>query len=189
MLVSSHLMSRDGPDRADHPLVIGKAASDLPIPARTSSCGPVPSIVRCTSAALRRPNPRPLLGGLHRPDRERFPGGDRTHGRPGRRDRLRRHRDHRDGQRRGGKAGRRPWCIALVRAHPCPGLAGGGVHGTDPETAWSTRRPPGRPDDRRHDRRTGLDRPGRPSAQATFGDVRRSEVDQVPARSDRRLGR
>ena len=46
-------------------------------------------------------------------------------------DRPRRHRDHRDGQRRGGEAGRRPWHCP-VRAHPRPGFAGGGVHGTDP---------------------------------------------------------
>jgi ABC-2 type transport system ATP-binding protein len=31
---------------------------------------------------------------------------------------------------RGGRAGRRPW-HRPVRAHPRPGLAGGGVHGTD----------------------------------------------------------
>src|SRR6202034_105745 len=39
-------------------------------------------------------------------------------------------RDHRNGQRRGGQAGRRPR-HRPVRAHPRPGLAGGGVHGTD----------------------------------------------------------
>src|SRR5690242_13439111 len=90
---------------------------------------------------------------------------------PGR-DRPRRHRDHRDGQRRGGQAGRRPR-HRPVRAHPGPGFAGGGVHGTDP----GERGVPGGGGDPMTGAtiaRTGPDHRAADRA-STFGDVLRSE--------------
>ena len=114
VLVSSHLMSEMAVT-ADHLLVIGKGR----LIADTS----VDEFVRSSSQQsvhVRSPQAAELAA--------RCRGGRRHRHR--RRDRPRRHRDHRDGQRRGGKAGRRPR-HRPVRARPRPGLAGGGVHGTD----------------------------------------------------------
>src|SRR6516164_5000918 len=112
--------------------------------------------------------PQPPGGRAGRP----LPPGRRHRGRPGRQDRSRRHGDHRNGQRRGGTAGRHPW-HRPGRAHPHPGLAGGGVHGTDPRQ----RGVPGDGGDPMTDTtiaRTGPDHPAAFRA-ATFGDVLRSE--------------
>ena len=155
VLVSSHLMSEMALT-ADHLLVIGKGR----LIADTS----VDEFVRSKFPAVGA-RPQPPGGRAGRP----LPGG-RCH-RPGR-DRPRRHRDHRDGQRRGGKAGRRPW-HRPVRAHPRPGLAGGGVHGTDPRERGV---PGGRGDPVTGATiaRTGPDHRAAFRA-ATFADVLRSE--------------
>ena len=155
VLVSSHLMSEMALT-ADHLLVIGKGR----LIADTS----VDEFVRSSSRQsvhVRSPQAAELAARCRRGRRHR----------PGR-DRPRRHRDHRDGQRRGGKAGRRPW-HRPVRAHPRPGLAGGGVHGTDPRQ----RGVPGGRGDPMTDAmiaRTGLDHRAAFHA-STFGDVLRSE--------------
>ena len=155
VLVSSHLMSEMALT-ADHLLVIGKGR----LIADTS----VDEFVRSSSRQsvhVRSPQAAELAARCRRGRRHR----------PGR-DRPRRHRDHRDGQRRGGKAGRRPW-HRPVRAHPRPGLAGGGVHGTDPRQ----RGVPGGRGDPMTDAmitRTGPDHRAAFRA-STFGDVLRSE--------------
>ena len=113
VLVSSHLMSEMALT-ADHLLVIGKGR----LIADTSAEEFVRSSSR-QSVHVRSPQAAELAA------RCREAGATVQARRP------RRHRDHRDGQRRGGKAGRRPW-HRPVRAHPPPGLARGGVHGTDP---------------------------------------------------------
>ena len=155
VLVSSHLMSEMALT-ADHLLVIGKGG----LIADTS----VEEFVRSSSQQsvhVRSPQAAELAARC-REAGATVPG----------RDRPRRHRGHRDGQRRGGKAGRRPWHHP-VRAHPRPGLAGGGVHGTDQRQ----RGVPGGRGDPMTDAtiaRTGPDHRAafRP---ATFADVLRSE--------------
>ena len=155
VLVSSHLMSEMALT-ADHLLVIGKGR----LIADTS----VDEFVRSSSRQsvhVRSPQAAELAARCRRGRRHR----------PGR-DRPRRHRDHRDGQRRGGKAGRRPW-HRPVRAHPRPGLAGGGVHGTDPRE----RGVPGGRGAPMTDAMIALTGPDHRAAfrASTFGDVLRSE--------------
>jgi ABC-2 type transport system ATP-binding protein len=155
VLVSSHLMSEMALT-ADHLLVIGKGRliADTSADEFTRSSSQQSVHVRSPQAAELAA--RGLRG------RRRRPG----------RDRPRRHRDHRDGQRRSGTAGRRPW-HRPGRAHPHPGLAGGGVHGTDPRQ----RGVPGDRGDPVTDATIALAGQDHQAAvrAATFGDVLRSE--------------